>query len=678
MSSDQKNAVCLAAGLLLLAVALPVLADDARPPAKSPHAAFQVIGLSDARWTGGFWGERFELCHRTVLPKMKEALLDPNNSASLVNFRIGAGLQEGTHQGTDWSDGDCYKWIEAMARVYAITRDPALDKEMDYWIDLIARTQAPDGYISTQTQLDPNKKRWERRQYHELYNMGHLMTAASVHYQATGKTSFLEVARKLADYLYRLFSPRPKKLAHFGWNPSNIMGLVDLYRATGEKRYLELAGIFVDMRGSVKYPSRWSQDWQAYDPTPGDQTQDRIPLRRESYAVGHAVTAAYLYCGAADIVAETGERALHQALERIWHDVTGRKMSITGGIGAHHHTVSIRNDQVHEAFGLPYELPNRNAYNETCANIGNAMWNWRMLRLTGDARYADVMELVLYNSMLSGMSVDGTHFRYTNPLARLNGVERGRHDTLERWRVFTCYCCPPNVARTLAKVQTWAYGVSDDTVWIHLYGTGMLQTNLPGGGRVKLTQKSNYPWEGQVRIKLQQVPAELAEVRVRIPGWAKGATVKVNGKPIDQQPVPASYCRLRRKWAAGDVIELELPLEVTLMEANPLVETAHGRVAVMRGPVVYCLESCDLAPGVDIRNIALRRDAKWTVHHKTDLLGGVTVLESQGLVRPSEAWNVLYRPMSKQPAKPTPLRLIPYYAWNNRGPSEMLVWLPID
>lgn len=673
---------CLGLSVVYWAVVAVILlsrsTSASEPFVTSPHAKFQPVGLKDVRWTTGFWAERFELCHKVALPKMKEALLDPDNAASLINFRIGAGLEQGKHVGTNWSDGDCYKWLEALARVYAVTGDPALDQEMDHWIDLIRRTQEPDGYICTQIQLDPTKSRWERRHHHELYNMGHLMTAAAVHYQATGKKNFLEVAEKLANYLYGVFAPRPKELGHFGWNPSNIMGLVDLYRVTGEHRYLELAGIFVDMRGSVPYSRGFVSDPKLWDPHPGDQTQDRVPLRKESYAVGHAVTGPYLYCGAADIVAETGEKALFDALTRIWHDVVDRKMSISGGIGAHHHTVSIRNDQVHEAFGLPYELPNRNAYNETCANIANAMWNWRMLRLTGDARFTDVMELVLYNSMLSAMSLDGTRFCYSNPLARLNGVERGIHDTLERWRIFTCYCCPPSVARTIAATPTLAYGISSDAVWVHLYGSSILETSLPQGGRLRLVQQSHYPWEGSIKITLEQVPEVLKSVRLRIPGWASECTIRVNGAAVDQQVNPGSYCDLRRDWSQGDVIELEFPLHVRLMEANPLVESAHGRVAVMRGPLLYCLESCDLDPGTDIRNVALRRDSQWKVRSDSEQLGGAIVLETEGLLWPGKPWDCLYRPMVEGKPKPLTIRMIPYYAWNNRAQGEMLVWIPID
>lgn len=643
----------------------------------SPHARLRSAGLSSARWTEGFWADRFALCETTVIPKMKEALLNPKNAAQLANFRVAAGLETGGHVGTNWGDGDCYKWIEAMARVYAVTRDPALDREMDQWIDLIARSQADDGYICTQTQLNPNKKRWGQRSYHELYNMGHLMTAASIHYQATGKQSFLNVATTLADYLYGVFQPRPKALAHFGWNPSNIMGLVDLYRVTGQERYLELAGIFVDMRGSVKWPTGAWGEVQSFDPHPGDQNQNRVPLRKESQAVGHAVTAAYLYCGAADVVAETGEKALMAALERIWRDVVERKMYVTGAIGAYHHGVSIRRDKVHEAFGREYELPNRNAYNETCANIGNAMWNWRMLALTGDARYGDVVERVLYNSGLSPMSLDGTRFFYCNPLARRYDGPLLNHDTPERWVTHTCYCCPPSVARTLAKVHTWAYGVSEDAVWVNLYGGSVFEAEV-GGAALRLRQETQYPWQGNVRIKIERAPERAIAIRLRIPGWADRAALKVCGAPYQGKLAPNSYVELRRRWKPGDAIELQLPMDVVMLEAHPRVEEARNHAAVMRGPLVYCLESIDLPEGVSIDDVRMARTPAWKVRHVPDLLGGVTALETTAYAMPrSDRASSLYRPIPSGEPREIPIRLIPYYAWNNRGKAEMTVWLPL-
>jgi len=638
----------------------------------------QPTPMTAARWTDGFWADRFRLCHEIIIPKMKEALEHVDNSACLSNFRVGAGLEEGEHRGTNWSDGDCYKWIETMAHVYATTKDEELDREMDHWIDLIAKTQAEDGYISTQTQLNPEKERWGQRTYHELYNMGHLMTAASVHQAATGKASFVAVACRLADYLHDLFQPRPSELAHFGWNPSNIMGLVDLYRATGEQRYLELAGIFVDMRGSKPWQSnRWGRVW-ADDPHPGDQNQDRVPLRKEAQAVGHAVTATYLWCGAADVVAETGEAELLEALDHIWHDVVETKMYITGAVGPYHHGVSPRHDMVHEAFGRVYELPNATAYNETCANIGNAMWNKRLLELTGEAKFADVMELVLYNSALSPMDVDGTRFCYTNPLARSGWTPELSQDSVQRWSEFHCYCCPPQVARTLAKTHEWAYSLLDDSVWVNLYGSSVLDTEIPGLGAIKLTQQTDYPWDGTITITVEAAPdAELA-LQLRIPGWADSATITINGEAAESAPAPGTYAALKRRWSAGDVVTLELPLRPRLMMAHPEVEEAHNQVAVMRGPIVYCLEAVDLPEGVPVHEVHIPRDIELTAKFEADLLGGVTVLEGTACRRRNPDWTAkLYAELPKGSCEPLPLRLVPYYAWLNRGRHDMRIWLPL-
>jgi DUF1680 family protein len=301
-----------------------------------------------------------------------------------------------------------------------------------------------------------------------------------------------------------------------------------------------------------------------------------------------------------------------------------------------------------------------------------------MLLLGGAAKYADVMERVLYNSALSPMSIDGTRFCYANPLARHRSVPRGRHDTLERWSVFTCYCCPPSVARTLAKTNSWAYSLSDGAVWVHLYGSSVLQTKLPGGGEVRVVQKTDYPWDGRVTIKVEEAPSGLSVLKVRIPAWADRATLSVNGTAFEGAMDPGTYAEIRRTWSNGDVVELELPLEVALWDAHPRVEEARNRVAIMRGPIVYCLESADLPEGVNIDDVRLPRDAKWTTNHAPGLLGGVTVLETTAHVRSGGPWTGLYRRLPKQPPRNVPLRLVPYYAWNNRGPGEMTVWLSID
>jgi len=454
------------------------------------------------------------------------------------------------------------------------------------------------------------------------------------------------------------------------------MGATELYRTTGDRKYLRLAAIFVTMRGS--------------QPGGTDQNQSKVPLRKETEAVGHAVTAAYLWCGAADVCAETGEPALLSSLQGLWDDVTEHKMYITGGTAALHQGVAQRVvkrgliDPVHEAFGAAYQLPNRTAYNETCANIANAMWNWRMLMLTGDAKYADVMERVWYNSMLSAIGLEGKDYFYTNPLRRgPKDVPLMSQDSTTRWvntspaSEVHCFCCPPSLARTIAQLHTYAYGLATNEVWIHLYGSGRLDTQLPGGALIKLSQQTDYPWDGKITIHLEQVPATDTALRLRIPAWISAPTVKVNGKKVAQAIQPGSYCEIRRRWSSGDTVELDLPMPVVLVESHPLVEENRNHVAVMRGPLVYCLESVDLPKGIAIENVRLPRNARWKVRHESNLLHGVTVLETQAqVVSPSANPASLYRPMSAGKSQAMVLRLIPYYAWCNRGIGEMTVWLP--
>ena len=631
-------------------------------PSPAPYGQLRPIGHADARWTAGFWRQRVDLCETTILPSMYEALNHANNAAVFSNFYVAAGLKQGEHRGTFWSDGDCYKWMEAVAYVYGVTGNQALDRQLDELIDVISQAQDEDGYLSTQIQLT-DVERWQHQRYHELYNMGHLLTAACAHHKVTGKDNFLGVARRLADYLYAVFQPRPEHLAHFGFNPSNIMGAVDLYRATGEVRYLELAQTFVDMRGSM--------------PGGSDQNQARVPLREETEAVGHAVTATYLYCGAADVYAETGEAALLAALERIWSDMTQRKMYITGGVGPIHDGLSKRFDQVHEAFDFEYHLHNAKSYNETCANIGNAMWNWRMLQLTGETKYADVMELVLYNSGLSGMSIDGKQFSYTNPL-RWHGEEQAllRNDTPQRWFIHSCYCCPPQIARTIARLQEWAYSLTNDAVWVHLYGSNHLRTQLPDGAMLVLDQESDYPWQGTVTLQIQEAPDRPVAVNLRVPGWADGVQISVNGQSTGDVRA-GTYAELNQTWRRGDLIEMNIPLRVRKMKAHPWVEEVTNQVAIMRGPLVYCLESADLPEGVSVSEIHIGSNTDLVPRFEPDSLGGLVVLEGQArrVVEPSLK-KALYLEAGFESIEPIDIQMIPYYAWNNRGISEMSIWLP--
>ncbi|MHC4691259.1 MAG: glycoside hydrolase family 127 protein [Planctomycetota bacterium] len=660
---------------------------------RSPYVRVRNVDLDAVRWTEGFWADKFELCRSATLPSVHKGLLNPLNSEHLINFKIAAGLEKAPRRSTAWSDGDCYKWLEAVALVYQVTRDPELDRLMDEWIDIIAKAQAPDGYIATQIGNDTSK-RLKMPHIHELYCMGHLLTAACIHHRVTGKDSFLAIARKTGDFLYEQFQPRPPRLVHFPWNPSAYMGLIELYRTTRDRRYLELAEILINNRGS-------SPGGGDHRNGGTDQTQDRVPLRKETQAVGHAVCATYLYCGAADLFAETGDITLLNALQRIWLNVTTRKMYITGAVGAGG-GVSARGDPLHEAFLDDYELPNRSAYNETCSNIGNAMWNWRMLALTGDAKYADIMERVLYNSMLSTVSADGKKFFYCNPL-KWTGEEKGphKHHTATRWSIHSCYCCPPQVARTIAGLSGWAYGVSKEELWIHLYGGSTIKTRLPDGTEVSLEQETKYPWNGHVAITFQNTPDRPISLKLRIPAWTEGATLKINARHSRSDCKPGSYTTLRRRWSAGDKIELELPLKVRLIEANPRIGELRNAVAVMRGPIVYCLELPKKQNGQSIWNdgIFLSENVHFKSRFDRDRLGGITVLtgralnteEKQRFARDRQTsisprsidWtNQLYRRFESRPLNgreigTVDIELIPYFAWANRGVSWMEVWIPL-
>lgn len=651
-----------------LLTAAPLLAQT------RPHAVVQPVGLAEAKWTTGFWADRFATCRTATVPAMGRLMDGTERSHFLQNFRIAAGLADGTHRGPAWNDGDFYKWLEAAAVVYAITRDAAVDKQLDDAIAIVAKAQRADGYLHTPVLIkhrngDAIAKPFQDRLNFEMYNFGHLFTAACVHHEATGKKSLLAVALKAADFLEVAFKNPSPELARNAVCPSHYMGTVELYRTTLDPKHLALAKKFLDLRDI---------------PIDGtDDNQDRIPFRKQTEAVGHAVRANYLYAGAADLYAETGDRTLLDPLQKIWANVVGRKMYLTGACGALYDGASPdgSKDQkqigrTHQAYGRDYQLPHSTAHNETCAAIGNALWNWRMLQLTGDAKYADVLELVLYNALLAGVSLDGTRFFYTNTLRQLDTMPALRWSRQrEAW--ISCYCCPPNVARMIAAASTYAYGRSTDAVWVHLYGGSKLDTELPGG-RVKLTQTTDYPWDGRIRITLDAVPDREFALKLRIPAWADGATLSVNGK-ASLQPVSGKYAEVRRQWVKGDVVELVLPLRVRTLEAHPLVEEARNQAAVQRGPVVYCLESHELPKGTRILDVALPRTSEWKPRFDAKLLGGVVVLEGHAEATDPGDWaNTLYREVRPTATRAVPVKLVPYYAWGNRGVSEMTVWFPFS
>ena len=645
----------------------------------SPRAVLAGTPLGAVKWRPGFWADQFRVCHDVTLPHLWQLMDDPETGHALTNLRIASGDIEGEFAGTHWQDEWVYKWIEAASYVYAVTSDGELDRKMDEAIDVIARAQAPDGYIATQTQVR-GWPRFQEASHHEVYVMGHLLTAACAHHRATGKTTFLDVARKTGDFLHTTFSTRnadgTHPLAHRVFNPSQIMGLVELYRETGELRYLEEAEESVTLHGA--------------EPGGSDQRQDRVPLRDETRVVGHMVLSTYLYAGAADVYLETGDDSLRTALDRLWLDLTQKRMYVHGGIAALHRGLSVRRgigtDVVWEAAGDDYELPNASAYNETCAQIGNVLWNWRLLAIDPKARYADLMELSLHNSILSGMSLAGNSWFYTNPL-RWHGADHYLHsnDTIERFqpgdpeRGRRHVCCPSNLVRMVAGLNGYAYSLSERAVWLHLYGASEFDADVPSAGHLRLVQDTRYPWDGAITLRVQAAPTGEVALHLRIPGWCQNAALQVNGTSADAPVEPGTYAVLQRVWQEGDVVTLDLPMPVRLLTANPRVEPARNQVAVARGPLVYCLEEQDLPAGVNLDAIYVAADTQFEPMHDASLLGGVTVLEADAEVVHQPAWNEqLYRPLGGERIERTRIRLIPYYTWANRGVGQMTVWLPLS
>ncbi len=645
---------------------------------QSPFARLKSVNMGDVQWTDGFWAERFRVCKESMVPHMMGNYLNPEVSHAYRNFEIAAGLEKGEHVGPAFHDGDFYKMLEAMIVVWSSSKDAETEARIDAIIATIAKTQRSDGYIHTpfvirQLNNRQEKKAFSERLDFETYNMGHLMTAACLHYRITGKKTLLDVAIRATDFLYDFYKRASAELARNAICPSHYMGVIEMYRTTRDPRYLELAKNLIAIRNLLEKGT--------------DDNQDRIPFLKQTKAVGHAVRANYLYAGVADVYAETGNDSLMSVLEMIWHNVVGQKMYITGGCGALYDGVSPDgtsyipdyNQKVHQAYGRDFQLPNETAHNESCANIGNLMWNWRMLLATGDARFADIMEQVMYNSLLAGVSLDGKRYFYTNPLR----VSRELPYTL-RWSrereeyIKFCNCCPPNTIRTIAEISNYVYNISDKGLYINLYGSNKLRTKLSDGSILALSQKTDYPWDGKISFLVEESPAIQFPLFLRIPGWAKNATVRVNGRQQDLKIVPGTYTELSGKWTRGDVVELDLPMEAQLIEANPLVEETRNQVAVKRGPVVYCIESADIPEGRSINDYLVPAGISFEPRMISIENSSLCALEGKAKMEDVSSWSSkLYKPVSANKQSVT-LRLVPYYAWGNRGKGDMSVWLPVS
>ena len=646
---------------------------------ESPYTVMTGIDMDDVRWTEGFWAERFGVCRDSMVPSMWRILNNPDISHSFRNFEIAAGTQKGCHVGPPFHDGDFYKWFESLAAVYMQTGDPALDSLMDAIIPLISRSQREDGYIHTPVIIeqvnDPGSKlEFRERLDFETYNLGHLMTAACVHYRATGKKTLLEVAENAGDFLIQFYERSPGELARNAICPSHYMGVTELYRTTGDKKYLELARNLIEIRALVDDGA--------------DHNQDRIPFRQQKTATGHAVRANYLYAGVADLVAETGDTSLLNPLKSIWSDLVNHKLYITGGCGALYDGVSPDGtsysppyiQQVHQAYGRPYQLPNISAHNESCANIGSVLWAWRMLLLTADAAYTDVLERTLYNAVLPSVSLDGKRYFYTNPLrVNLDLPYTLRWSKEREEYISLCNCCPPNIIRTLSETGNYLYSMSERGLWFNIYGGSVLETTLPDGSELALEQVSDYPWDGRISIELKNVPEKEFSLFLRIPGWADKADLIVNGKSLEGEPEPGSYFELRRKWKTGDVIVLDIPIRTRLIRSHPLVEETANQVAVQRGPVVYCMESQDVPDSIRIFDVAIPAGIKFSESRERIDKARMIILNGEArLIAGSDGEEGLYTELPAGKAVQVPIRLIPYYAWGNRGKGDMTVWMAVD
>ncbi len=625
--------------------------------AKSPHAKLRNIPVHAVTIEGGFWSRRREINVNKSIPTMHD-LLEANGRMN--NFRRLVGKSNAPQSGPVYSDSDVYKWIEAAGFALQSGARPELRAMAERAVDEVVAIQEPGGYLNTYYQDEHKSLRMLSQTQttgHELYNMGHMLQGAIAYYRATGDHKLLDAGiRFVDDFLLPNYGPAPKKPIVSG-HPEIELALIELYRITGDKRQLELAGYILQGDKRMELP-----EYRTVYMFSGTPFTARTKLE------GHAVRAMYACCGATDYYMETGDESYWKTLTTLWNDMTSAKMYITGGVGS-------RSDG--EAFGDAYELPNFTAYGESCAAIGNMMWNWRMLAVTGDAKFADVIERALYNGINSGMSLNGTLYCYRNPLAFDPSTgEKIRNP----W--YDTTCCPPNLKRTFASLPGYFYSTCSDGIYVHLYDNSQLDWHLEDGTGLKVRQKTNYPWDGSVEIAV--TPAQVSEftLYLRIPGWSDRPQVTVNGKTLTGAK-PGEYLPVRRRWSPGDVIHLSAEMTPQVLEANPRLADDTGRVAVQRGPLVYCLEELDQIDGIALSDVALslgkRTESNFQNEFKGDLLDGIVVLHHTGVAyENASARKVLYSRYTGESMKtrPAPLTFIPYYSWSNRGATAMQVWTP--
>ncbi len=626
---------------------------------------YAPIPFSDVTIAGPFWRERLETVLRRTIPSQHDKLAEVGilNSLTLPKPVPPVVIPRNSHNFTMqvfW-DSDVGKWIEAASYALGHRRDPGIESKIDAIVDDLEKAQSPDGYLNCWYNEREPENRWTNlRDNHELYNAGHLLEGAVAYFRATGKRKLLDVMERYMDHIAATFGTALGQKRGYCGHQEIELALVKLYRLTGDEKRRALAAYFIDERG--RQPHYFTQEALARGDDPAnywaktyEYNQSHIPVREQTKMVGHAVRGMYMAAAMADLALELHDEDLKTACEALWRDVTTAQMYVTGGLGP---------EASNEGFTEPYDLPNETAYAETCASVALVFWAQRMLHLALDGRYADVMELALYNGALTGLSRDGAHYFYANPLE-----SRGQH---RRWAWHACPCCTMNVSRLVASVAGYALSKSETGVAFHLYG-GFETTAAIGGVRVALREKSDYPWAGEVEIAIDPETPLAFDLKLRVPGWAEGATATVNGQPI-ALAVERGYASIHRTWSAGDVVALNLPMPPKRLYAHPNVRMDVGRVALRRGPLIYCVEEAD-NPGAPVQRLTLPRAEELQTEWRADLFDGAVALTAAARrLTPGDGEGALYAP-SPPRDEPATLTAIPYYLWANRAPGSMQVWI---
>lgn len=618
------------------------------------------VPFTSVKVTDSFWGQRLKASREVTIPL---AFKKCEETGRYENFVKAAHPSESYKvEGFSFDDTDVYKTIEGASYSMQTFPNKKLAKYIDSVLVIVAAAQEPDGYLYTSRTMNPKhphewagSKRWEKEEVlsHELYNLGHMIEGAIAHYQATGKRNFLDIAIKYADCAERSIGDKPGQVTVVPGHQIAEMALAKLYVVTGQKKYINLAKFLLYKRGYTENKEEYNQAYK--------------PVLQQDEAVGHAVRAAYMYSGMADVAALTGDKGYIDAIDKIWDNIVNKKLYITGGIGATSNG---------EAFGENYELPNMSAYCETCAAIGNVYLNYRLFLLHGEAKYYDVLERTLYNGLISGVSLDGGGFFYPNPLESI-----GQH---QRQPWFGCACCPSNICRFIPSIPGYIYAVHNNDVYVNLFMANSSDLKV-NGKNVTLKQSTSYPWNGDIKLEVSPKGKQNFAMKIRVPGWVQGSvipgnlysytdkktlgyTVKVNGKVVESN-IEKGYFTIPRTWKKGDVVEVHFDMEVRTVKANQLVEADRGKISVERGPLVYCAEWPD--NDFSIQSVIMNKKPVFTVEKKSDMLYGIDMIQTD-----AQALN--YDDKGKLIAKDVKLNLIPYYAWAHRGSGDMAVWLPID